>query len=71
MSKLEISPWKETLWKTLENLAQELDIPIQDIMTFLQSKGIDAQKSDVVRNAAEKNGMTPYELVEIIQKIKE
>lgn len=58
-------------WKTLENLAQDLDIPIQDIMEFLQSKGIDAQKDEVIRNVAEKNGMTPYELVEMIQKIKE
>lgn len=58
-------------WKTLENLAQELDIPIQDIMEFLQSKGIDAKKDEVIRNVAEKNGMTPYELVGMIQKIKE
>ncbi len=58
-------------WKTLENLAQDLNIPIQDIMEFLQSKGIDAQKEEVIRNVAEKNGITPYELVEMIQKIKE
>lgn len=58
-------------WKTLENLAQDLNIPIQDIMEFLQSKGIDAQKTEVIRNVAEKNGITPYELVEMIQKIKE
>lgn len=58
-------------WKTLENVAQELDIPIQEIMEFLQSKGIDAKKDEVIRNVAEKNGMTPYELVEMIQKIKE
>jgi hypothetical protein len=58
-------------WKTLENLAQELDIPIQDIMAFLQSKGINAQKDDVIRDVAEKNGLKAYELVDMIQKIKE
>jgi hypothetical protein len=57
-------------WKTLENLAQELDIPVQDIMEFLASKGIEAQKGDVIRNAAEKNRLKAYELVEMIQKIK-
>lgn len=31
-------------WKTLENLAQELEIPIQDIIEFLKSEGIDAKK---------------------------
>ena len=58
-------------WKTLENVAQELNIPLQDIMKFLQSKGIDAQKDEGIRDIAEKTGMTPYELVEMIQKIKE
>ena len=57
-------------WKTLENIAQDLSIPLEDIMAFLQSEGIDAQKDEVIRNVAEKNGMTPYELVEKIQKIK-
>ena len=57
-------------WKTLENLAQELDIPIQDIMEFLKAKGIKVQKDDVIRNAAEKNGLKAYELVEMIQKMK-
>ena len=58
-------------WKTLENLAQELGIPIEDIMTFLRSEGIEAQKGDVIRNVAEQNGLTPYELVGKVQKIKE
>ena len=57
-------------WKTLENIAQELNIPLQEIIEFLQSKGIDAQKNEVIRDIAKKNGMTPYKLVEIIQKIK-
>jgi hypothetical protein len=58
-------------WKTLENLAQDLDIPIQDIMSFLQANGIDARKDEVIRNVAEKNGMKAYELVEMIRKVKE
>jgi hypothetical protein len=58
-------------WKTLENIAQELGIPLQDILAFLQSEGIAAKKDDVIRIIAEKNGMTPYELVEMIQKLKE
>ena len=57
-------------WKTLENIAKDLNIPLEDIMAFLRSEGIDAQKDEVIRNVAEKNGMTPYELVEKIQKIK-
>jgi hypothetical protein len=57
--------------KTLENIAQELGIPVQDIMAFLKSEGINARKDEVIRTIAEKNGITPYELVEIIQKLKE
>jgi hypothetical protein len=57
-------------WKTLENLAQELDIPIEDIMESLRAEGIDAQKDDVIRSVAEKNGLKAFELVEMIQKIK-
>jgi hypothetical protein len=40
-------------------------------MAFLQSKGINAQKDDVIRDVAEKNGLKAYELVDMIQKIKE
>jgi hypothetical protein len=58
-------------WKTLEDIAQDLGIPLQDIMTFLRSKGIESQKDEVIRNIAEKNRMTPYDLVDMIQKIKE
>jgi hypothetical protein len=57
-------------WKTLENIAQDLSIPVEDIMTFLRSEGIDARKDEVIRDVAGKNRMTPYELVEKIQKIK-
>jgi len=58
-------------WKTLENLSQELNIPLQDILDFLRSKGIEAEKDGVIRNVAEKNGLKAYELVEMIQKIKD
>jgi len=58
-------------WKTLENLADDLDIPIQDIMARLKSKGIDAKKDEVIRIVAEKNDMKAYELVEMIQKMKD
>ncbi|UCE40142.1 MAG: DUF4405 domain-containing protein [Candidatus Aminicenantes bacterium] len=58
-------------WKTLENLAQELDIPILDIMAFLKSEGIDAKKNEVIRNIAQKNGLEAHDLVDMIQKIKE
>jgi hypothetical protein len=58
-------------WKTLENLAQDLDISIQDIMEFLHSQGIDAQKHEVIRDVATKNGLKAYELVDKIRKIKE
>ncbi len=57
--------------KTWENLARDIDIPVQDILEFLRSKGIDAQKNEVIRNIVEKNGLKAYELVEMIQKIKE
>jgi hypothetical protein len=58
-------------WKTLENLAQELSISVQDIMKFLQSKGIDAKKDDVIRSVAEKHGLKAYELVDMIRKMQE
>jgi hypothetical protein len=58
-------------WKNLENLAQELNIPVQNIMDFLQSKGIDAKKDDVIRNVAEQNGLKAYELVDMIRKMRE
>lgn len=58
-------------WKTLENLALELDIPIQDIMEFLQSKGIEAKKDEVIRNVAEKHDLKAFELVDMIRKLKE
>jgi hypothetical protein len=58
-------------WKTLEDLSQDLDIPVQDILEYLRSKGIDAKIDEVIRNIAEKNGLKAYELVELIQKIKE
>ena len=57
-------------WKTLENLAQELNIPVPDIMDFLQSQGIDAKKDDVIRNVAEKHGLKAYELVDMIRKMQ-
>ncbi len=57
-------------WKTIENLAQELEIPVQDIMKLLRSKGIEAEKDEVIRNVAEKHGLKAYELVDMIRTIK-
>lgn len=56
--------------KTLENLAQDLDISLEEILAFLRSEGIDVQKSDMIRDIAEKSGLTPHELVDLIQKTK-
>jgi len=57
-------------WKTIEDLARELDIPVQDIMKFLRSKGIEAKKDEVIRNVAEKHGLKAYDLVDMIRTIK-
>lgn len=57
-------------WKTIENLAQELEIPAQDIMKLLRSKGIDAKKDEVIRNVADRHGLKAYELVDMIRTIK-
>lgn len=57
-------------WKTIENLAQELDIPVLDVLKHLRSEGIEAEKDDVIRNVAERHGLKAYELVDMIRTIK-
>lgn len=56
--------------KTLETLAQEMDIPLVDIFEFLRSEGIETQKNEVIRTIADKLKKTPYELVEMIRQLK-
>jgi hypothetical protein len=55
-------------WKTIEQIASELNIPVERVMAFLKEEGIEAEQTDVVRAAAEKNDMRPYDLVNLIRK---
>ena len=55
-------------WKTVENLAQEMNVPLDQILEKLKSKGIDAEKDEVLRNLAERHGMKAVDLVNLIQE---
>ena len=42
-------------WKTIEQIATELDLPIKEVLTILKEAGVEAKKADVIREAAERN----------------
>lgn len=55
-------------WKTIEQIAGELNVPIEKVMDILKKEGIEAEKTDVVRDAAEKNGKRAFDLVNLIRE---
>ena len=55
-------------WKTIEDIAHELNIPINYFLNILKSKGIDAKKEDVIRNIATKYNKKAVEIVEMLRK---
>jgi len=55
-------------WKTIEQIAVDLNVPIEKVMAILKEAGIDAKKTDVVRDAAEKNDRRAVDLVNLIKK---
>lgn len=55
-------------WKTIEQIAGELNVPIEKVMAILKEDGVEAKKSDVIRDAAEKNGRKAYDLVNMIKE---
>jgi predicted HTH domain antitoxin len=55
-------------WKTIEQIAVELNVPIEKVMASLKEAGIDAKKTDVIRDAAEKNDRRALDLVNLIKE---
>ena len=55
-------------WKTIEQIAQELDVPIAKVLAILEEAGVEAQKTDVVSDSAEKNGRRAFDLVNLIKE---
>lgn len=55
-------------WKTIEQVAGDLDLPIEKVMAILKEAGLEAKKSDVIRDAAERNGKRAFDLVNLIRE---
>ncbi len=55
-------------WKTVEQIAVELNVPIDKVMAILKEAGIDAKKTDVIRDAAERNDRRAVDLVNLIKE---
>jgi len=55
-------------WKTFEQIAAELNVPIEKVMTILNEAGIDAKQADVIRDAAEKNDRRAVDIVNLIKE---
>ena len=54
-------------WKTIEQISQDLNVPIDKVLEILKEAGIEAKASDVLREAAEKNGKRAFDLVNLIR----
>lgn len=54
-------------WKTIEDIAHEINIPANHVLNILRSKGIDAKKEDVIRNIATKYDKKVIEIVEMLR----
>ncbi len=50
-------------WKTIEQIAIELDVPIEKVLAILKETGVEAKKTDVLREAAERNDWKAYDLM--------
>jgi hypothetical protein len=57
--------------KSLEQVASELNISVADALNILESKGITAKKSDLIRTIATKYGKRPIEIVNFLRNSKE
>ena len=55
-------------WKTIAQIAVDLNVPIDRVMAILKEAGIEAKKTDVIRAAAEKNGRKAFDLVNLIRE---
>jgi signal transduction histidine kinase len=54
--------------KSLEQIAGELDMPVEDAINILKSREISAQKNDLIKDIAEKSGKRPFEIIEILRQ---
>jgi hypothetical protein len=57
--------------KSLEQVAAEIDMSVEDAVKILESSGITAKKDDLIKTIAEKNGKKPYEIVNFLKDKKE
>jgi len=56
--------------KSLEQVAGELDMSVEDAIAILGSKGITAAKDDLIRTIATNNGKRPFEIVNLMREAK-
>jgi hypothetical protein len=54
-------------WKTIEQIAADLNVPLDRVLAILKEAGVEAQKTDVLRQAAERNGKRAVDLVNLIR----
>ena len=57
--------------KSLEQIAAELEMSVEDAVKILESSGITAKKDDQIKTIAEENGKRPYEIVNLLKDKKD
>jgi hypothetical protein len=57
--------------KSLEQVAAELEMPVEEAVEILESRGIRAKKDDLIKTIAEENEKRPYEIVNLLKDKKE
>lgn len=55
-------------WKTIEDIAKDVGIPVERAVEILRSKGISVRKGDMLKTIAGKYGKRPVEIVELIKE---
>ncbi|HSK09179.1 MAG TPA: hypothetical protein VK911_06360, partial [Vicinamibacterales bacterium] len=53
--------------KTIEQICQQVQVPVGEGLARLKAHGIEAAAGDNVREAAQRHGKQPIELVKVIQ----
>jgi len=55
-------------WKTIEDIAKDVGIPVEKAVEILRSKGISVRKGDMLKTVAGKYSRRPVEIVELIKE---
>jgi len=55
-------------WKTLKDLARDLDMPVARLLSILKENGITARENETVRKVAEKHDKGVFDLVDLISQ---